>query len=233
MMTLSREINCALLLLFVLGISLSAQKNATFSKKITFPISTDSLKFGTKFFNANDGGYWLMSNCAIYTDKRVITQILHFDSNWKITESKRTIIDNQRAFSTNAFTELSNGNKVFLITLDSVKYIKNNIRPNTLCIFDKNWKQIIFLEAKKKIFAPTAFSPNNDGFNDLFKVFLKADEGTAESYEIYDRWGNLIYQNAEPWNGKDVAQGVYTYKIQVKWNDGVVLTLSGDVTLTR
>ena len=91
----------------------------------------------------------------------------------------------------------------------------------------------VFLKAKKKIFAPTAFSPNEDGFNDLFEVFLKADEGAVESYEIYDRWGNLIYQNAEPWSGKDSSEGVYTYLVKVKWNDGKVSALSGDVTLTR
>ena len=91
----------------------------------------------------------------------------------------------------------------------------------------------VFLKAKKKIFTPTAFSPNEDGFNDLFEVFLKADEGAVESYEIYDRWGNLIYQNAEPWSGKDSSEGVYTYLVKVKWNDGKVSALSGDVTLTR
>ena len=91
----------------------------------------------------------------------------------------------------------------------------------------------VFLKAKKKIFAPTAFSPNDDGFNDLFEVFLKADEGTVESYEIYDRWGNLTYQNAEPWSGKESSEGVYTYLVKVKWNDGKVSALSGDVTLIR
>jgi gliding motility-associated-like protein len=91
----------------------------------------------------------------------------------------------------------------------------------------------ISLFAKKKIFSPTSFSPNDDCFNDVFEIFVKPEDGNIENYEIFDRWGNKIYENSEPWNGKDFAVGVYTYRIDIRWKDGKSQSLSGDVMLVR
>lgn len=66
---------------------------------------------------------------------------------------------------------------------------------------------------------PNVISPNNDGTNDLFSI-----ENLPENTEvlILNRWGNIVfssknYQNN--WNGKDTSgkelvDGVYTYKIK-------------------
>lgn len=54
------------------------------------------------------------------------------------------------------------------------------------------------------LFAPTAFSPNNDGINEyFFPKGLGIDEDNFVMY-IYDRWGDLIYETddiKEPWDG--------------------------------
>lgn len=67
------------------------------------------------------------------------------------------------------------------------------------------------------IFIPTAFTPNNDGLNDTWRIpFLDADWQPA--VKIFDRAGQLIYEGKGPgisWDGRfrgvEMSAGVYTY----------------------
>lgn len=89
-------------------------------------------------------------------------------------------------------------------------------------------------------FMPNAFSPNNDGMNDLFCP-IGNFEGIAEyKIDIYDRWGELIYSTIDINNGWDgtyknqnVQIGVYTYHLYyiTVWNKE--FSRIGTVTLIR
>ncbi|WP_460961997.1 SdrD B-like domain-containing protein [Spirosoma litoris] len=78
------------------------------------------------------------------------------------------------------------------------------------------------------IFIPEGFSPNNDGVNDLFVI--RGTAGLTVSMDVYNRWGNLVYTNADyhnDWNGKantgtvvdadanGVPDGTYYYVINL------------------
>src|SRR6185436_20788105 len=56
-----------------------------------------------------------------------------------------------------------------------------------------------------EILVPTAFTPNNDGLNDLFQFFTR---GIAEitSVKIFNRWGELVYYSP---NGETGWDGTY------------------------
>lgn len=72
-------------------------------------------------------------------------------------------------------------------------------------------------------FIPSAFSPNNDGNNEIFKPVIV---GAKEiEFTIYDRWGHVVFYTEdlrEGWNGMrknedgEAAIGTYVYKIKVK-----------------
>src|SRR5690606_41939667 len=62
-------------------------------------------------------------------------------------------------------------------------------------------------------FAPTAFSPNADGHNEIWKPSVTG----ARQYQldIFDRWGHVVFSTTDPaqgWDGKDAVPGVYGYK---------------------
>ncbi|MFT7239510.1 MAG: gliding motility-associated-like protein [Cyclobacteriaceae bacterium] len=69
------------------------------------------------------------------------------------------------------------------------------------------------------IHTPNAFTPNNDGLNDLYEFFgLPNIDGQLF---IFDRWGKNIYHSTQPWLGWDgyikdeiAPAGTYSYKIQ-------------------
>jgi gliding motility-associated-like protein len=69
-------------------------------------------------------------------------------------------------------------------------------------------------------FIPNAFTPNNDGHNDLFKPIINC---TAVNYEfnIYNRWGELVFKTHNldsAWDGSYLSQkvdaGLYGYQIK-------------------
>jgi gliding motility-associated-like protein len=66
---------------------------------------------------------------------------------------------------------------------------------------------------------PTAFSPNNDGKNDMLKA-INADLATHFSFKIYNRYGELIFASENPlqgWDGKynkiEVPPGTYVWQL--------------------
>jgi len=86
---------------------------------------------------------------------------------------------------------------------------------------------------------PNAFTPDNDGINDVFKVLI-AGNIDMERMFIYNRWGEKVFESTDPdigWDGKNNAKSlpsdVYVYILELRFPDGSVEVLKGDVTLLR
>lgn len=98
----------------------------------------------------------------------------------------------------------------------------------------------------RHVYFPNVFTPNFDGINDYFTpVGQVPNVQLIEELVIYDRWGNLVFENHrfppnDPfrgWNGTyrgmTANPGVYTYLARVRFLDGEVEVFGGDVTLLR
>lgn len=107
-------------------------------------------------------------------------------------------------------------------------------------------EMIVFVDATRKVYIPNAFSPNDDGINDVFQVFTGKGVERISSMQLFNRWGGQVFgaSNIDPdrngttgWNGtsngNQLDPGVYVYVIQVEFSDGKVITYKGDVTLVR
>ena len=100
-------------------------------------------------------------------------------------------------------------------------------------------EQIMVNEREVPIFVPNAFSPNNDGANDLFQPFLKCAEVQSYQFQVFSRWGDQVYQSAEltkGWDGKmqgrNAPTGVYVWIMRFDIR-GRPYAFQGDVTLVR
>jgi gliding motility-associated-like protein len=99
--------------------------------------------------------------------------------------------------------------------------------------------EIVIAQGVCKLYMPTAFTPDNDGLNDLFRV---KDAGFIETFKmaIYNRWGEIVFVTNDPykgWNGKyqnlDQPMGNYVWQISLTTKDGLADTRVGSVILIR
>ena len=87
---------------------------------------------------------------------------------------------------------------------------------------------------------PSGFTPNGDGFNDTWMFDLGTDQYINVLVQIFNRWGQLIYESQNyqgDWDGtrkgKDLPIGTYYYVITVLDNMGESLSFSGPLTIVR
>lgn len=126
---------------------------------------------------------------------------------------------------------------------DDITYIVTMINENGCTDTDS-----IFITVfdERKIAIPDAFTPNNDGENDLFTLRgINPGVLEVEYFRIYDRWGGMLYEAKNfqlndfdyGWDGKvrekDVTVGVYLYKAKVNYIDNVSILHTGQVTILR
>lgn len=86
---------------------------------------------------------------------------------------------------------------------------------------------------------PSAFSPNEDGFNDTY--YIGHNNLTTFNIKVFNRWGQMVFESDSPdfeWNGTDLSgvpvnEGVYVFVVQATDFDGQDITESRTVTLLR
>lgn len=95
------------------------------------------------------------------------------------------------------------------------------------------------IDYRANLFVPTAFTPNGDGKNDIFKVSNVTFQRLQE-FKVYNRWGQEVYSTTDikagwdgNWRGQQQDMGVYQYVIKVAFPDGLIETYKGNVTLVR
>jgi hypothetical protein len=103
----------------------------------------------------------------------------------------------------------------------------------------------------RPIYFPNVITPTTNGANSSFVLGLGPQAEIIEEFNVYDRWGNLVYtcNDIEPndgdrtWDGVfgdcdgpfegDVEVGTYAWLASIRFIDDVVITYSGDVTVLR
>lgn len=108
------------------------------------------------------------------------------------------------------------------------------------CGSDTEVFTVQFSDCARCVYAPTAFTPNADGQNDVFRPRLLCP---SYSYQllIYNRWGQIVYQSTnagQGWDGTDNgrAADVGTYFYTLRYCPAYnlqAITAQGDFILMR
>ncbi|MFN7117637.1 MAG: gliding motility-associated C-terminal domain-containing protein [Saprospiraceae bacterium] len=88
------------------------------------------------------------------------------------------------------------------------------------------------------IFIPSAFSPNNDGVNDVFRV--RGNHVDQVYLAVYNRWGQRVFESTareQGWDGtfrgEALPPDVYGYYAEIRCFGGGIFVKKGNCTLIR
>lgn len=122
------------------------------------------------------------------------------------------------------------------------------VQTTTYCVIGTNNNgvcvdsacRIIYVDTRcPELFVPNVFSPNNDGNNDVLKVY-----GTKCVKEflmvIYDRWGEKVFETTDvnaswdgKYNGTDMSGATFVYYIKGLYKDNQPIDLKGNITIVK
>ncbi len=104
----------------------------------------------------------------------------------------------------------------------------------------------VFVRRNRDVFIPNAFSPDNDGTNDVLMIFAGDEVVRVKSFQLFNRWGESVFevysfQPNDPiygWNGTGRGgqifnAAVFVYLAEVEFIDGSTQLYTGDVSLIR
>lgn len=122
-------------------------------------------------------------------------------------------------------------------TIDIIKYKVRVTRPEGC--FGEDEIVVRVFSTDPDIFMPTAFTPNNDGKNDVLKP-IAVGITRLDYFRIYNRWGQLIYETRElesgwdgNFNGSPQASGTFVFVVQGVDYTGKVIFKKGTCVLIR
>jgi len=108
-------------------------------------------------------------------------------------------------------------------------------------------KLMIAAKSCCQVYFPTAFSPNGDGRNDVFRMLtMTKDQNSKTSahqvttFRVQNRWGQTVFETGNEttgwdgtFNGQPQDMGVYYYYVKYKCSDGNFYEEKGELTLVR
>lgn len=83
--------------------------------------------------------------------------------------------------------------------------------------------QVIAVNSDIVLYAPNTFTPDDDNFNELWRVYIDGIDIYTFHLRIFDRWGEVIWESFNPevgwdgtYGGKIVQDGTYIWQLSAK-----------------
>ena len=124
------------------------------------------------------------------------------------------------------------------VITEPIWFVVEATDPNTRCkSTDSVFVNIYYLPCNKNyIYIPNAFTPNNDGINDIFKV--RSENLIKGDLVIFDRWGNKVFESDDlnigwdgSYKGKKQQAENYGFFFTGTCEGGETVTIKGSITL--
>ncbi|MEO0731227.1 MAG: T9SS type B sorting domain-containing protein [Bacteroidota bacterium] len=93
------------------------------------------------------------------------------------------------------------------------------------------------VDERLPVYAPNVFSPNGDEVNDTYQLAFGPGVRDVTTFQIFNRWGNLMHDRLEGWdgnfNGQPAPPAVYAFQATIRMADGSGRFVKGDFVLMR
>lgn len=116
--------------------------------------------------------------------------------------------------------------KRFLILMSLLVGLLSNLSASDIEIIGEHKDSI-----DRVLFIPSAFTPNNDGINDIFKI-VNLEQEQIVYFKIFNKWGTVIYESADnnaywdgTYKGKLQESGDYGYSISIRFPESEKVVL--------
>jgi gliding motility-associated-like protein len=136
-------------------------------------------------------------------------------------------------------TTINNPVGIYDSTLNLTKIRYKVLVSNEAGCIDSAFITVRIFKTNPQVFVPTAFTPNGDGLNDVFRPIAVGIK-QFEYFRVYNRWGQLVFSttiNGQGWDGNigGKPQGTNTFVWIVKGIDYLDRPFfkKGTVTLIR
>ncbi|MFZ4740517.1 MAG: gliding motility-associated C-terminal domain-containing protein [Bacteroidales bacterium] len=170
---------------------------------------------------------------AIVTVKQ--TPIAHISASSNIITSDDSVVISVTGGLSYLWENGSTSNPVIMKPLNDTIYCvvasNNNDCFDTACIQ-------IEVRGVSTLYVPNAFTPNDDGKNDVF--LIPYNNVDLFHLAIFSRWGNLLFETNDinvGWDGKYcgefVTEGIYVYSLEAIGEDKVTYRKLGTITILR
>jgi hypothetical protein len=127
------------------------------------------------------------------------------------------------------------------------EFLKYTVRYTVTAVDSNGCKatdqRLIIVDKHRHVFIPNIFNPDDSSINGQFQIFCGNDVEMIKSFQIFDRWGNLISEHFKflpnsanaTWDGKVKGQkanpAVFVYYAEILFKDGETELYKGDVTI--
>jgi gliding motility-associated-like protein len=104
---------------------------------------------------------------------------------------------------------------------------------------------LVRVNKDRRVYIPNAFSPNDDGRNDVFYIHSDNAVLRIKTLRIFSRTGNMVYEARDvlpndvntAWDGtfrgEELDPAVFVYVAEIEFVDGLVEVFKGDVILVK
>ena len=160
-----------------------------------------------------------------------------FNSSCQI-ESKTTLLNMDTTLNCEESWKITLPGEDYIWSDNYVNKERNITKPGVYKAYKLSCTDpgVFYFTLKKRgcdcpIFIPNAFSPNNDGINDIVSIYSPCEIVSYE-WKIFSRWGSLITQGMNKgWNGTKsgatIPQDTYVLNIKYKIKDTEGITHEG------
>lgn len=119
---------------------------------------------------------------------------------------------------------------------ETTRYILTGYNSNRC--FSSDTINVMVIQDCGDMFVPNAFSPNNDGVNDILRVRGACLQ--TLTFMVFNRWGDKVFETNDVTVGWDgtykgdlMNTGVFVYRLEGKTRDGKGYSSKGNITLVR
>ncbi|MBI2721611.1 MAG: gliding motility-associated C-terminal domain-containing protein [Bacteroidetes bacterium] len=225
------------------------------SIKFTSPLSKDKKYLLTYYLSLADSTVRLpyqlqyVNHSGAYFSKNSINQNNYFKIpvDAQINSKPNIYLNDYKSWQKVDGIYTALGNEQYLTIGNFLKYkdIKyNSYNPSDSAVTVYYYVDDISLTEYNDIILPTIipeiFTPNNDNYNDGFKIDYLEFQDKDFLVQIFNRWGNQVYQSTQPnfeWNGtyknQSLPSSTYYVLITATKKDNTPFMYKGFLQLTR